>query len=181
MPKKVKSQPDEVTLDREERAFELRTKGWTQQRIAKEIGVTQAAICQILTRVTKKYTKLFMEHVQTVKAEQVAIHTRIVDEALQSWEKSKGMHQTEKNKAKGIIRDGIKQTVGGDTTIENKQLFGDTRYLDSSMKAMEHIRKIMGVGTEDEEAAKDPIFSKVEFEIIDKRSLEIENELENHT
>lgn len=176
MPKKVKNQPDEVTLAREEQAFDLRSKGWTQQRIAKFMNLTQPAICQILTRVTKKYSKLFMEEVKTVKAEQVAIHQRIVDESLDAWHKSKGLHEIKKNKAKGIFNKlGNRELVGGDTTIEEKQLFGDTRYLDASMKAMEHIRKIMGVGTDEENAPKDPIFNRVAIEVIDKRTLELEN------
>jgi predicted transcriptional regulator len=172
MPKRLRYQPEEVTLAKEEEAFKLRTEGWTQQRIAQKMGVSQCYISKMLTRVLKRYTKNFMEHVATVKAEQVAMHNRIVDEALTAWEKSKGIQKVVKNKAKGVVnRRGIQETVSGDTTEENKQLFGDTKYLDSSMRAMEHIRKIVGIGSEDEEAQRDPIFGSVEFKIVDKRSI----------
>lgn len=159
---KVKKQTDEKTLDNEQKAFELRTKGWTQLRIAKELGISQAAISGILQRVNKKYTKLFMSRVDDVKTEQVAIHQRIVDDALEAWSKSR--------RKITIVKDGIK--------IEKESL-GETRYLETSMKAMEHIRKIVGVGTEDEEAERDPIFEKVVIEVIDRRTLEAESELTN--
>lgn len=178
---KVKFQPDEKTLQREKIAFDLRTKGWTQTRIADHLGISQVSVSKILTRVNKKYTRLFMNRVANVKAEQVAIHNQIVEESLDAWHKSKCIHRVTKTRAKGRIdKKGKQKTIGGDKSEEEKQLFGDTRYLDTSMKAMEHIRKIVGVGTEDDTAERDPIFGKVELEIIDKRTLEIENECKEH-
>jgi hypothetical protein len=173
MPKKLRSQPVEITLAREEEAFNHRTNGWTQQRIANHMGLSQCAISKMLERVTKRYSKLFMDKVQIVKAEQVAIHNKIVMESLESWENSKGLHKTEKNKAKGIVnKKGVQETIGGDRTVEEKQLFGDTRYLDASMKAMEHIRKVMGVDILDLEQ-KDPVFKGIKLTLIGKDGQEI--------
>lgn len=180
MVKKVKNQPDELTLSREREAFDLRARGWTQQRIADHMEMSQGQISAILTRVNKKYTKLFMDDVKNIKADQVSIHSKIVDEALDAWEKSKSIHKVTKNKAKGIVtKDGKQKPSGGETSEESKQLFGDTKYLDSSMRAMEHIRKIVGVELLDTDS-KDPMFGSIKLTLIGKDGVEIKRHNSNN-
>ncbi len=105
----------EKTLHKEARAFQLRKMGWTQDRIAAEIGMTQQGVAKTLKRVTAKFYKDFMSDVKVIKEEQVAQLDQIADESMQAWYKSK---------------------VGGEP--------GDPRFLASFMKAKEEIRKIVG-------------------------------------
>ncbi len=50
MPKVGDSQPDDRREHRRVRAWELHVQGWSQQRIANELGVTQGAVSQWLKR-----------------------------------------------------------------------------------------------------------------------------------
>lgn len=174
---KIKKQTDEKTLANEMEAFDLRTKGWTQFKIAGHLKLSQSAISKILKRVNLKYSRQFMDDVRSVKHDQIAAHELIRQEAMDSWYKSKGTITVVKNKAKGIMdysedKRGAQRAVGGDRLTEEKQLFGDTRYLDIAMKAMEHIRKILGIGNNGDDEDKDPIFGSIKLKLIDKDGVE---------
>jgi hypothetical protein len=43
-----------MAINHENRAWELRCKGWSQARIAAELGLTQSGICKILERANRK-------------------------------------------------------------------------------------------------------------------------------
>lgn len=105
----------EVILQNEARAFQLRKMGWTQNRIADEIGMTQQGVAKALKRITARFYKDFMSDVKAIKEEQVAQLEHIAGESMQAWSKSK---------------------VGSEA--------GDPRFLSSFMKAKEEIRKIVG-------------------------------------
>lgn len=122
----------EVILQNEARAFQLRKMGWTQDRIATEIGMSQQGVAKALKRITGRFYKDFMADVKAIKEEQVAQLEHIADESMQAWAKSK---------------------VGGEA--------GDPRFLSSFMKAKEEIRKIVGAdlppNPEDDEEPIDTI------------------------
>jgi predicted transcriptional regulator len=171
---KIKKQTDEKTLQNEMEVFDLRTKGWTQYKIAGHLSLSQAAVSKILKRVNQKYSKIFMENVRNVKNDQIAAYELIRQEAMDSWYKSKGIIKVVKNKAKGKFDEqGAQRTIGGDQTVEEKQLFGDTRYLEVAMKAMEHIRKILGIDKGDDDEDKDPIFGSIKVRLIGKDGVEL--------
>ena len=154
---KVKKQTTEKTLYNDKTAFDLRVKGWSQLRIAEHLGVSQSAISLILTRVNAKYAKNFMSKINDVKTEQVAQHQFIIDESMGAWTKSKNPRKR-KNK---------------DGEVEQISAHGDARYLDTAMRAMESIRKILGVHLIDPGEDKDQIFGKVMLEVIDKRYVDL--------
>lgn len=78
----------EIVRDRERAAWELRLQGWTQERIAEELGISQPTVCKILRRVESRLAEEFREHAEEVKARQAAILERIAAEALRQWERS---------------------------------------------------------------------------------------------
>lgn len=79
----------EVTLDREQKAWELRLNSWTQQRIALELGISQSAVSQILKRLLERYMYENLEEIECFKAEQIAQLENVAFEAMQAWERSK--------------------------------------------------------------------------------------------
>ena len=116
----------EITTERENQIWELRQKCWTQERIAKEIGISQPAVAKTLKRLSDRYYQELMEDIKTAKANQITQLEHISDEAMQSWEKSKGTTYINKK---------------GDTPFV---FAGDSKFLMTAMKAKEDIRKIMG-------------------------------------
>lgn len=134
---------DEVLLERENKIWELRTKSWTQDRIAKEVGISQVSVGKTLKRLTEKYAKELMEDIITVKRMQVTQLEHISDEALQAWEKSKKPTKTMWVK-RPLQSDGTPSSSFGEQTQEARDQNGDQRYLTAAMKAKEDIRKIIG-------------------------------------
>jgi predicted transcriptional regulator len=90
----------EETLHREADAWDLRCKGWTEQRIADKLGVTRMAVSKILKRVsTRRYKELAaaVEEQKVVQTEQL---DHILGEALDAWERSK--ESAEKTRTKSL-------------------------------------------------------------------------------
>ncbi len=77
--------PAEVTRERESRAWELRQKCYTQERIAAELGIDQSTVCKILGRVNKRYLKAIQSQLGERKAEQTAQLEKIAEDALESF------------------------------------------------------------------------------------------------
>lgn len=121
----------EKILEKEARAFQLRKMGWTQDRIAAEVGMTQQGVAKALKRITARFYKEFMADVKAIKEEQVVQLDQVADESMQAWYKSKSSDEP-----------------------------GDPRFLANFMKAKEGIRKIVGADIPpDPEDNEDPIDS----------------------
>lgn len=114
-----KPKSDQEVLADEDKAWHLRTRGWTQQRIGDELGVCQQTVSVMLKRASAKFHERFMQDIKVVKDEQVAQLSLVADEALQGWFNSK-------------------------KKVKNKISCGDTKYLTEFRKALEDIRKILG-------------------------------------
>jgi predicted transcriptional regulator len=141
--KKVKQIPTEVTTEREIEIWSLRQRCWTQSRIAKQLGISQPAVNQVLKKLTHRYSKELLEDVIKVKTEQVQQLEVIAEEAMQAWERSKKKGKTVSTK-RPLQADGSPlSSLGEQTEIISKQT-GDPRYLTAAMKAKEDIRKIIG-------------------------------------
>ena len=105
----------EATQFRQTEAFRLRTIGWTQQKIAEHLNISQQAIANLLKKEREKYANTFLSDVKQIKDEQILQLENVSYEAMEGWYNSKKADKE-----------------------------GDTRYLESFMKAKEHIRKIIG-------------------------------------
>lgn len=134
--------PTELSMEREQIAWDLRQKCWTHERIAKHLGVTQPSVTRMLNRLTEKYAKELMDKIKVVKADQVRQLEAIADEAMQQWELSKKPYNM--TSVKRIIDHDGNLSEAGEHTESNVEKKGDPKHLLVLLKAKEDIRKIMG-------------------------------------
>lgn len=134
---------DNIQRARETRAWRLRSRGWSQQRIADELGVTQSAVSRLLGRVERRELRRMSASVERIKVVQSAQLEYVADEALAAWERSK----TPRKRAASKRAVGEGQGEGGDEiqTTEVIERDGDTGYLYAAMTALTHQRSLWGL------------------------------------
>src|SRR3972149_847519 len=134
--------PRETLREREARVWDLSSKMWTQERIAQELNLERSTISKMLKRLNERALKTVTDEVLAEKAQQVRQLKAVADEAMQAWERSK-------DSRKGVVKKssaGTSFRKGGDevtTTVQDQD--GDPRYLETAMKALADIRKILGL------------------------------------
>jgi len=138
-----KPKTDQEVLADEDKAWHLRTRGWTQQRIGDELGVCQQTVSVMLKRASAKFHERFMQDMKVVKDEQVAQLSLVADEALQGWFKSKETKKRNVTKLKPG-RGKNKDPYIDSKSVSEFEACGDTKYLTEFRKALEDIRKILG-------------------------------------
>lgn len=104
----------ELSLNRSKLAWDLRVKGWSQEKIANELGVSQSAISKMLLKSTKKFSEAYLLDIKNVKNEQIAQLEYVAYQAIVAWDSSRDAAEF------------------------------DPRFLQIFMQAKEHIRKIIG-------------------------------------
>jgi len=132
--------PIELLRERERRAWELSSKMWTQERIAQELGLERSTISKMLKRLNERAMKTITDEILAEKAQHIRQLKEIADEAFQAWERSK---ETRKGVVKKSRTGGM--TRGEETTTSVQDQDGDPRYLETAMKALNDIRKILGL------------------------------------
>lgn len=134
--------PKEVTLENERRAWALRQKMWTHERIAQELGLERTTVTMMLKRIGNRHLKTIQDEVASIRAEQLDQLSYIADEAMQAWESSKAP-------SKSASKTSKKRTSGGagddETRVETKERDGNPAYFTAAMKALEDIRKLLGL------------------------------------
>jgi DNA-binding MarR family transcriptional regulator len=127
---------DQTRIATEAKAWELRQRGWTQSRIARELGLDQGTICRMLGRIERRELKRLSKRVQSEKARQTAILEHIADEALQAWELSK------RPKRRASTR---KSALGSVDVTEMEEREGEPAYLDRAQAALDRLRQLWGL------------------------------------
>lgn len=113
--------PEDEVAAREYEVWRLRTeKGYRQSRIAEKLGINQATVSTILKRLLARFREENKRAVEDYITEQVARYEYIIEEALDAWEKD----------------------LKGGNAINNQR---DKDYLNVVIKAMEDIRKLIGL------------------------------------
>src|SRR5207253_309636 len=79
----------ETTLLREQQVWELRTRCYTQQQIAQQLGISQAAVSQILNRVRDRLAQQYRDGVLQMRIDQTEQLLKIAQQAYAAWELSK--------------------------------------------------------------------------------------------
>lgn len=162
---KNKNGTKDEKVAREKEVWELRiVRGWPQSEIAEKLGITQAGVSKILTRLTKQYAKENLEDVKRVKEEQLAQYEIMARELAEAWHKSKQPTTVKTKKQKEGFFKGKGKQLEASHKEENKH--GDPRYLEAWRKLKEDVRKMTGVDMIDEIEADIPI-GKIEIEVID--------------
>ena len=139
---KHKLHRDEDVISREDEAFNLRVRGWSQLKIAQHLGMTQQGVSKALKRGTKRFTQAYLENMKQVKEEQVTQLEHVANEAIDAWYESKKPRKSMRTKVKGA-KDS-KRREGEKIETEEFQ-YGDPRYLAEFRKAKADIREILGL------------------------------------
>jgi predicted transcriptional regulator len=127
----------EEVRQREETAWSLRQRGWSQLRIAAELGVSQPAVHKILRRVERRVLARLADSVESLKAKQSGQLEFLLDEAVQAWERSKGK----------TVRETKRESLWNrETVTETRDACGDPRYLAEARSILEAERRLWGIG-----------------------------------
>lgn len=134
-------QPNQIVLERRIKAWNMRLEGKTYDEIAVALGMTKNGVASILYREAMRYGRMHTQHVEAVKAEQVAQLEHTASQAMQAWNRSK---EDWKSARQEFVRQGNEVVQEGKGTAIKSDQYGDPRYLLVFIKAKEDIRKIIG-------------------------------------
>ena len=127
---------------REIRAVDLVVLGWSQHRIATDLGISQAAVSKLLKRVEGRAARDLVDALDRHKARQSLRLEHHYTESMTAWEASKGdTTRKRQRKSQGGGR-GAEATVA-EVVVENQH--GDPRYLEAARKALADLRRIWGL------------------------------------
>ena len=145
--KKGRKPNREESLERETRAWELRQKLWTHERIAAELGVDRSTITKMLGRVWTRRNNTQQERIDAFREEHTAMLEHIADEAMQAWSASKAMK-----------KDARRRKQAGKEYEENRATSkdADPRFLTEARSALAEIRAVWGVDAPRKTALTDP-------------------------
>lgn len=102
-------------LELQTRAWNLRVRGWTQERVAAELGITQQRVSRLLAKTEKRLYSEFADHAEEIKARQTVQLEHLYDRLTTQFEAS--------------CDDGS----------------GNPALLAQALKALEDVRKIWGL------------------------------------
>jgi predicted transcriptional regulator len=139
----------EVARAREERAFELRCRNWSQSAIAAELGISRQAVAKALQRVERRALAKLTATVGLIKARQTLQLDHLISEAYEAWEKSK-----KPAKKRRIKRSG-KPGEGPETTKETTWRDGDPRWIGEIRSLLSAQRDIWRIGRGENESESD--------------------------
>ena len=127
---------------RELRTMDLTVLGWSQQQIAADLGVSQAAVSKILKRVELRVLQEMTDIVERQKARHALRLEHLFAEAIRAWEHSKADTTRRRQRKTESGHRGTGATVA-ELIVENQH--GDPRYLDEARKALADHRKLWGL------------------------------------
>ena len=128
--------------DREEKVWQLRIKGWSQQSIADELGIGQSTVVACLKRAANKHHERFMSDINEYKKQQASVIETAAYNALHQYYSSQKQLQIIRKSGKtknGELKDGSQ------VSIEKIDQYGDAKLLNCFFKGMEEVRKIWGM------------------------------------
>ena len=71
----------EARIERDQRIWRMRTSGWTQEQIGREIGITDQAVARVLAKKRAEYRGAHLEEVEA----QVTDEAAALEEAIRMW------------------------------------------------------------------------------------------------
>ena len=150
---------------REGRAMELTVLGWSQHRIAADLGVTQAAVSKILARIEGRRLGELTAVVDRQKVRHTLRLEHIIAEGLHAWEASKTDATLRRQRQ---TRGGTSQAAATVSELVAENRHGEPRYLDVVLKALADHRKLWGL---DAPQKVDLRASRNPFEALDEGAL----------
>jgi len=135
------SEPRTQILTRAEQVVALHEQGRTQDEIARELDISQAAASKILHRVDVRALQLLAEHRAADKMRRVRMLQYVSRESRAAWEASKREGRVRKRQRKVASASGAPVTMHEVVVDEHP----DPRILDQARKAEEAIAEICGL------------------------------------
>lgn len=114
MPKGAEN-PEFERLERRKRVTDLYLKGWSQHRIAKEVGVSQVTVSNDITAVRDEWLALAIVNLDEKKALEIARIDHLEEVAWQAWERSVG---TVEKRKKGEVKELRSVQVEGESSLK---------------------------------------------------------------
>ena len=139
--------PDQ-SREHELHAWDLRCRGWTQARIADELGLTQQSVSRILARVNKRSLKELTRRVELLKAEQHARLDHLYSEAMAGWERTK-LPVLEVSTRERVRTDGETTHTDRTKTQYVASQVGDVRFLQEARALLKAQCELWGIGREE--------------------------------
>jgi transcriptional regulator with XRE-family HTH domain len=154
--------PEQVR-QRELEAWEFRQRGWTQQAIASQLGVTQSAVSKMFQRVDRRVLAHLNDRVAFEKSSQLDQLDFIASEASNAWTASR---ESKKVSSKKVRKGKAKQSRTGaligdldelDESFQRAESkYGDARLLREWREALADKRKILGLDVAPAPQAPEP-------------------------
>jgi predicted transcriptional regulator len=149
------------------RAWKLRQRGWTQQRIAESLGVDQGNVSRWLDALDKAELERLAPLAERQKVFQNALLGLLVDESLQAWERSKKPRTKVSRRLGDVITDQagkpLKAPSGEDLRKPSTDITeiverdGDPAWIDRVIKALAELRQLWGLNVAEATNDKGPI------------------------
>lgn len=127
----------ETTAHREREAWRLRCRGWSQQRIADHLGITQPSVNAILKRVEAREAKRHAEDYDRIKIQVDGQLAHIQEEASDAWHQSK---EPLRRVRQTTDPEGNEQTV---TELVERE--GNVAYIDRVLETIDRRMKLWGL------------------------------------
>ena len=127
---------------RELRAIELAVQGWSQRRIAAELGVSQPAVSKILRRVEDRVLEELVVEGERQKARQTLRLDHVYTESMRAWEQSKADTTRRRQRQTQAGTDRAGTTVAELITATQ---CGDPRFLEQGRRALADQRALWGL------------------------------------
>jgi hypothetical protein len=124
-------------VEREELVWEHSAKGWSNRRIAREMGLSHPGVAKILERIEARALRQLATKVENQKIRLTQQLIYIVETATDSWRSS--------NQPRTRVTE--RKTEGGDTQVSTEvvEQSGDRGHLHTAMSAMDRIARIWGL------------------------------------
>jgi predicted transcriptional regulator len=135
------------TADRRARAWRRRLEGWSQQRIATELGVSQQMVSKMLRKLERQLAQQFTAEVSEARARQTAQLERTYMLLMEQWERS--CEDTERvNTTTGrtaVFADGRAVELPALIATTRERQCGNPALIGQALAALQAIRRIWGL------------------------------------
>jgi hypothetical protein len=137
---RAKSQKTLALLERRRSVADLALKGWTQEAIAEQLGISQATVSLDIQRIAEEYKDACLKYAEHARGIELARLQRIEREAWGGWERSQKPTQTAVlNGDDGLNPNSSKAR----RTVKNQ--VGDPRFLDLIVRTSAQRRALLGL------------------------------------
>ena len=152
--------PAELTLAREERAWDLKARGYTTKEIREAliaefgVSITIRAVNMALQRVAERTAAEAVRHAQAYKGRQIARLEAIAQEALSAYRRTVGEqvetterveHQPAAPTPDAVTAAPPPPEPKRTTQTRRRVEAGDPRFLEKALDAMRDLRKLLGI------------------------------------